>query len=210
MYYLVPETCYLTDYEKIRKRVKESDILFTDGTHRIAGIKILKNLRHTAEVTYIGIRSEVPFAKYVAFENGIKIVTDKEFSLKLVRDYIVGDPVFYYKENLKKSNQKLSPEVRLEETIKKCDVIITDDNSFAVGLRYDSKSMEAPVIFFLSNEVITVKKISKRCNVPLDYNTTIARELFNNHNPGEELSKIFYSSVAQIYSKLWKNSKKGI
>ena len=207
---VLPVPIYQPDYEKIRKCVKASDILFTDGKHRIAGIKIIKDVKHTAEVTYIGMRVEVPFAKQIAFENGIKVITDIDFSLKLVRDYAVGDSVFYYKEALKKTNKKMPSKARLEDNIQKCDVIITDNDYFAVGLRYDTKRMEAPIIVFLSNEVITVKEIANSCNITLNYNTSIARAIFTDHNPGEELSKLYYSCVATIYSNLWKESKKKI
>lgn len=81
--YIYIERCLKTDYEKIKRRVKASDLLITDGTHRIAGIKILTDTKHTAEVTYIGMRNEIPFVKQVAFENGKKIITDSNYSLKL-------------------------------------------------------------------------------------------------------------------------------
>lgn len=210
MYFFVPETYYQPNYEKVRNQVKASDILFTDGTHRIAGIKILQGIKHTAEVTYIGMRVEVAYAKQIAFENGIKVVSDKDFSLKLVRDYIVGDPIFYYKDNLTNICKKQPQVLKLEDKIKKCDVIITDDNFFAVGLQYDSKRMEAPSIIFLSDEVKFVKEIAARFNISLCYNRPLARAVFNDHNPGEELSKIYYNCVAEIYSNIYKESKKGL
>ena len=89
---------YKTDWEKIRNQIKSSDLIISDGSHRIAGIKILKDKIHSAEVTYIGIRIDIPFVKQVAFENGKKIITDSNYSLKLVREHIVGDTVFYNRQ----------------------------------------------------------------------------------------------------------------
>lgn len=40
------------------------------------------------------MRIEIPFAKQVALENGKKIITDSNYSLTLLKDYIVGDKVF--------------------------------------------------------------------------------------------------------------------
>lgn len=185
---------YQPDYKKIRLQVKASDLLITDGTHRIAGIKILTDRKHTAEVTYIGMRIEIPFAKQVAFENGKKIITDSNYSLKLVRDCIVGDTVFY---NLK-SNKTL------ENEIKKCDVIISDGKYYAVGLKFDTKKMEAPEIVFLSDYGQIVNEIAMKLNIPENINRPLARELFNNHNQGDEITPLYYSSVAKIYAKLWK------
>lgn len=208
MYFFVPKTYYQPNYEKVRNQVKASDILFTDGTHRIAGIKILQGLKHTAEVTYIGMRVEVAYAKQIAFENGIKVVSDKDFSLKLVRDYIVGDTVFYFKDKCEKINKNQPYELQIEGKIKKCDVIITDDNFFAVGLQYDSKKMEAPSIIFLSDDVKCVKEIATHCKISLCYNRPLARAVFTDHNPGEVLQKIYYNCVAEIYSNIYKQSNK--
>lgn len=102
--YCINYTCYKTNWDKIRNQIKSSDLIISDGSHRIAGIKILKDKIHSAEVTYIGIRIDIPFVKQVAFENGKKIITDSNYSLKLVREHIVGDTVFY---NLK-ANETLA------------------------------------------------------------------------------------------------------
>ena len=191
-FYLIPNRCYKPDYEKVRRQVKTSDLLITDGTHRIAGIKILKDRRHTAEVTYIGMRIEIPFAKQVAFEYGKKIITDSNYSLKIVRDYNIGDSVFY------NSNKTL------EQKIKQCDVIITDGKFCAVGLMYDAKNMGAPVIIFLSDYNQNIKETAKKLGIPENINRPLACELFNNHNQGDEITPLYYSSVAKIYSKILK------
>lgn len=193
LYSLFANSYYQPDYEKVRRQVKASDLLITDGTHRIAGIKILKDRKHTAEVTYIGMRIEIPFAKQVAFENGKKIITDSNYSLKLVRDYIIGDTIFY---NSKQHET-------LEQEIKRCDVIVTDGKC-CVGLMYDSKKMEAPVIIFLSDYNQSIKETTVKLGIPENINRPLARELFNNHNQGDEITPLYYSQVAMIYSKILK------
>ncbi|MCR5763606.1 MAG: hypothetical protein K6G00_09525 [Treponema sp.] len=130
---------YKPDWKKIKNQIKSSDLLITDGTHRIAGIKILKDTKHSALVTYIGIRVEIPFAKQSALEYGNRIISDSRFSFKLVRDCIVGETVYYES----KSNENL------EKAINQSDVIITDGMYYAVGLIYDRKKNESTENTFL-------------------------------------------------------------
>ena len=114
--------------------------------------------------------------------------------MKLVREHIVGDTVFYSL----KANETLAKE------IKKCDVIISNKKDCAVGLKFDTKKMEAPEIVFLSDYGQTVNEIASKLKIPENINRPLARELFNNHNQGDEITPLYYSPVAKIYAKLWK------
>ena len=193
MNYLMPKSSCLTDYEKVRRQVKESDLLFTDGKYRIAGIRFLKDVKHMAQVSYIGMRWEIPFASQIAFENRKRIITDPEYSLILFRDYVVGEKIFFVNDNSYKA-------------IRKSDVIITDEKWCSVGLLYDEKKMNAPSIVFLSNDIKTVKSAIKKYNIPEIINMPLARELFTNHESGDEVLRLYYRSVASIYSNLIKTN----
>lgn len=193
MLYQMRQSSYLTDYEKVKRQVKDSDLLFTDGKHRIAGIRFLKDVKHMAQVSYIGMRWEIPFARQIAFENGKRIITDSNFSLRLVRDFFIGDIVYYENDMIKD----------LEKRILLSDVIITDGKYCSIGLMYDSKNMEAPEITFLSVDVDYVTQTARKHNILERTDRPLARELFSNHNPGEEITSSYYSVVAEIYSKIF-------
>lgn len=64
--------------------------------------------------------------------------------------------------------------------------------------------MEAPEIIFLSDYGQTVNEIASKLNIPENINRPLARELFNNHNQGDEITPLYYSPVAKFYAKLWK------
>ena len=201
MYYQMAQSSYFTDYEKVRMQVKESDLLFTDGKYRIAGVRFLKDVKYFVQVSYIGMRWEIPFAKQIALENGKRIITSPEYSLILFRDYMVGEKVFLSYEYLckiKKINNKPSTFI---QNILKSDVIITDKKFCYVGLKYD-KSMNAPKILFMSNDTKTVNSTIQEYNIREIINKPLARELFMEHNPGDEILKLYYKSVAKIYANL--------
>lgn len=195
------DNIYKPNYEKIRAQVKVSNLLFTDGTHRIVGIKFIDGHEYQVEITYIGMRCEIAFAKQVALENGIRIITDVEYSLILFRDYKVGTRVFFYYENTSKGKKILSPD---EKLIRKSDIIITDKKFCSVGLRFDERKMKAPKIIFMSDKVNTVHKITEKYNVPEKFDRLLARELLLDHRPGQEIDEMYYSCIAKIYSHLKK------
>lgn len=82
---------YKSNFAKITERVKQSDVLVTDGTHRIVGLMWDKNWDKSPIISLICIRSEVAFAKKVAFENNIKIITAVKLSASLFHKYTAGE-----------------------------------------------------------------------------------------------------------------------
>ena len=205
---LFPEKCYQPDYEKVRRQVKASNLLITDGIHRIAGISVFKDMKHTAEVTYIGMRAEIPFAKQIALQNGIRVITDSAFSLRLVRYYTVGETVFFSKEILGIYKKADTPDTILEEKVKQCDVILTDEKNCAVGLKYDRETMNAPQIVFLSEDAQTVRQKILKFHIPEFINECLPQEIFKDHSPGEEIMKSYYDPVVKIYVKILREKEK--
>ena len=99
------------------------------------GIKILKDKNHSAEVTYIGMRNEIPFVRQLALEFGKNNITDSRFSLQIVRDCTIGEKI-YFEGKVHKN---------IEKATKNCDVIITDGKCFVVGLIFDKKKWKPPI-----------------------------------------------------------------
>ena len=99
------------------------------------GIKILKDKNHSAEVTYIGMRNEIPFVRQLALEFGKNNITDSRFSLQIVRDCTIGEKIYF----------KGKVHTNLEKATKNCDVIITDGKCFVVGLIFDKKKWKPPI-----------------------------------------------------------------
>ena len=88
--YIYRERCLKTDYEKIERQVKTSDLLITDGTHRIVGLMFDEKIADSPIITVQCIRSEVAFAKQIAFANNIKIVQHRLLSALLFQEYTTG------------------------------------------------------------------------------------------------------------------------
>ena len=81
---------YNSDFKKIAQGVKRSDVLITDGTHRIVGLMFDEKTADCPIVSVQCIRHEIAFAKQIAFYNNIKIYTSKYLSADLFSKYMVG------------------------------------------------------------------------------------------------------------------------
>ena len=82
---------YKSDIHKIENRVIDSDVLITDGTHRIVGLSYKAEEFQAPFVTLQCLRNEVAYAKQIAFYNGIQVVEDSMLSALLFRKYMVGN-----------------------------------------------------------------------------------------------------------------------
>lgn len=87
------DSVYNSDFTKIAQGVKKSDVLITDGTHRIVGLMYNEQLADSPIITVQCIRPEVAYAKQIAFCNNIKIYTAKYLSADLFSKYMVGTKI---------------------------------------------------------------------------------------------------------------------
>lgn len=81
---------YKSNFSNIEQQVKKSDVLITDGTHRIVGLNFDED-DDSPKITVQCLRSEVAFAKQVAFSNQIRIITNDKLSASLFHKYMTGD-----------------------------------------------------------------------------------------------------------------------
>ena len=81
---------YKSDFKKIEEQIKKSDVLITDGTHRIVGLMFDEKIASSPIITIQCIRSEIAFAKQIAFANNIKIVQHRLLSALLFQEYTTG------------------------------------------------------------------------------------------------------------------------
>ena len=110
--------------------------------------------------------------------------------------------IFYSKTKSKKSGKNNINET-LDSDIKGSDVIITDKQFYSVGLKFNMDTMDAPIINFLSDNIIEIESKAERFKIPEIINRPLTIELFNNHNVGEEIAVLYYSPVSKIYKEIW-------
>lgn len=81
------------------------------------------------------------------------------------------------------------------------DMLIVNPQHFAVGLKYDSEKMDAPVISAKGRNrfALLLKTKATRLGIPIIANPPLARALYRNANPGQTIPADQFKAVADSY-----------
>jgi type III secretion system FlhB-like substrate exporter len=86
--------------------------------------------------------------------------------------------------------------------IRKSCVVVVSKNEFSIGLRYDEKEMNAPIIMFKEKCSKNIMQLCNENNTPIKYNKPLARYLYHDGTLGDEIPEDAYKAVADILAKL--------
>ncbi|WP_455721038.1 flagellar biosynthesis protein FlhB [Agathobacter sp.] len=116
-----------------------------------------------------------------------------------------GDPQI--KGQQKRRMQEASQR-RMMQDVPKADVVITNPTHFAVAIKYDSDTDQAPVVIAKGQDYVAfkIKEIAKENNISIVENKPLARMLFHNVDLGSEIPPELYQSVAEILAVLYKEN----
>ncbi|PLV58387.1 flagellar biosynthesis protein FlhB [Thermotoga sp. KOL6] len=99
---------------------------------------------------------------------------------------------------------------RMMEEVPKADVVITNPTHFAVALKYDPDTMNAPTVVAkgVDHLALRIIEIAKENGVAIVRNPPLARDLYYKVEVGEEISSEFYKIVAEILVYVY--TKRGV
>lgn len=91
---------------------------------------------------------------------------------------------------------------RIKQTVPKATVIITNPEHYAVALKYDTSSYDAPICVSKGLDLIAqkIKEIAKEHNVPIVESPPLARALYKDVKIDNEIPVEHYEAVAKIIS----------
>jgi flagellar biosynthetic protein FlhB len=91
---------------------------------------------------------------------------------------------------------------RMMQDVPKADVIVTNPTHFAVALRYDEKSMRAPIVVAKGVDLLAarIREVASEHNVAIFEAPPLARVLYRNVDIGAEVPSNLYVAVAQVLS----------
>jgi flagellar biosynthetic protein FlhB len=89
--------------------------------------------------------------------------------------------------------------------VPQADVVITNPTHFAVALRFDTKTMPAPMVVALGADELAAKirQIAQEYEVPLVENKPLAQALYRETDVGDIIPEVYWSTVAVILSRVW-------
>ncbi|MCD6551129.1 flagellar biosynthesis protein FlhB [Thermotoga sp.] len=99
---------------------------------------------------------------------------------------------------------------RMMEEVPKADVVITNPTHFAVALKYNPDTMNAPTVVAKGVDHLALKiiEIAKENGVAIVRNPSLARTLYYRVEIGEEIPTEFYKIVAEILVYVY--TRKGV
>lgn len=113
-----------------------------------------------------------------------------------------GDPVI--RARVKKQMQEILSK-RTVQSVKEADVIITNPTHFAVAIKWERHTMEAPMVTAKGegNVARRIKRIAKDSNVPIVENKPLARSLYATVAVGQMIPQTYFNAIAVILSKVY-------
>ncbi len=99
---------------------------------------------------------------------------------------------------------------RLVQEVPKADVILVNPTHVAVALRYDAKTMEAPILLAKGADHLAEKiiKLGRSHGVPIIRRPEVARAIYASVKPGEPIGEAFYVAVAEVLAMLYRLRQK--
>lgn len=115
--------------------------------------------------------------------------------------HLINDCIFSWIENKKLSH------IYSEKNIP--DIILTNQNTIALGFKYDKNKMNAPTLlikgrYFYAQKII---EFGKTKNVAVIDEPNLTNNIFSNLKIGTEIPEKYYEPLAKIYSKVLNEEK---
>ncbi len=134
----------------------------------------------------------------------------KEKDLRMTRHEIKeefkrmeGDPLVKQRRNRIARQLALQ---RLATDVPRADVVVTNPTHYAIALRYDGLTMNAPKVVAKGADhmALRIRQIAVAHGIPIVEKPQLARALYSTAQVGQEISPDFYSAVAEILAYVYR------
>ncbi len=113
-----------------------------------------------------------------------------------------GDPLV--KSRVKAAQREMSRK-RMMQAIPEADVVVTNPTHYAVALKYDASTMEAPKVVGKGVDLIALKirEMAAENNIPIVEDRVLARVLYSTVELDGEVPPKLYQAVAKVLSYVY-------
>lgn len=114
-----------------------------------------------------------------------------------------GDPLI--KGKIRERQRRMAMQ-RMMQEVPNADVIITNPTHFAVALKYDGSTMEAPQIIAKGQDYVAlrIRELAKEHGVVTMENKPLARALFQRAEIGDVVPNDLFQAVAEVLAYVYK------
>lgn len=119
-----------------------------------------------------------------------------------------GDP--HVKQRLRQLRRERAQK-RMMANVPKADVIITNPTHYAIALKYDAESMQAPVLLAKGADEVAarIREKAGEHKIPIVRNPPLARILYDTTEIDDEIPIAHYQAVAKIIGYVYRLKGKG-
>jgi len=95
---------------------------------------------------------------------------------------------------------------RMLQEVSKANVVLVNPTHVAVALRYDSKTMGAPVLVAKGADYLAekIREIACAYGVPVISRPELARTIYSTIKPGESIPEKLYAAVAEVLAMIYR------
>jgi flagellar biosynthetic protein FlhB len=95
---------------------------------------------------------------------------------------------------------------RMLQEVPKANVVLVNPTHVAVALRYDSKTMAAPVLVAKGADYLAekIREIARAYGVPVISRPELARTIYSTVKPGESIPEKLYAAVAEVLAMIYR------
>lgn len=118
-----------------------------------------------------------------------------------------GDPLI--KSKIKQRQREMAMR-RMMQEIPSADVVITNPTHYAIALKYDEDSMDAPRVVAKGTDFIAqkIKLIAKENDVIMVENRPLARAMYDQVEIGGQVPEEFFKAIAEILAYVYRIKRK--
>ncbi len=139
----------------------------------------------------------------------------KEFleSLKMTKQEVkeelketMGDP--YLRARLREMQRELVLKNMIRE-VPKADVVVTNPTHFAIALKYERATMEAPTVIAkgVDSMALKIRKIAQENDIAMIENRPLAQEMYKRLDVGDIIPEDLFYAVSLVYAELYKKNR---
>ncbi len=131
-------------------------------------------------------------------------------SLKMTKEEIkeelketMGDP--YIRARLREMQREIVMRNMITE-VPKADVVVTNPTHYAVALKYEKKSMEAPTVVAkgVDSMALRIREVARENAVPMIENRPLAQEMYKRLDVGDIIPEDLFYAVSLVYAELYR------
>lgn len=116
-----------------------------------------------------------------------------------------GDP--HVKRRQREHQMRIAMQ-RINTDVPQADVIVTNPTEYSVAIKYDEDVMEAPRVVAKGKDILAlrIRQVAMQHGVPIVQRPPLARALYAQVEPGQEIPATFYKAVAEVLAYVYQLS----